>query len=268
MPRFICATCGTQYAETAEPPVNCNICKDDRQYVLRAGQRWKTHEDLLQNHTITMGEDDGIFALSVTPFFAINQRAALVNSIEGNVLWESLSIVTDEAITEVNRHGGVQAIAISHPHFYTSMVEWSEALGNIPIFLHSEDRQWVARDSTRIVFWSGDSLSVNSDITLVHCPGHFPGSTVLHWKSGANGRGALMLGDSIQVAMDGRQASVMYSYPNAVPVGPSVLHDIRRRLSPYEFENAYGYSWGRNIIGTAKEAIDLSLSRYLRAITS
>ena len=69
MPRFICATCGTQYAEAAEPPVNCNICKDDRQYVLRAGQRWKTHEDLLQNHAITMGEDDGIFALSVTPFF-------------------------------------------------------------------------------------------------------------------------------------------------------------------------------------------------------
>jgi hypothetical protein len=102
----------------------------------------------------------------------------------------------------------------------------------------------------------------------VHCPGHFPGSTVLHWKSGANGQGALMLGDSIQVAMDRQQVSVMYSYPNAVPVGPSVLHDIRRCLDPYRFENAYGYTWGRNIIGNAGEAIDRSFSRYLRAITS
>lgn len=268
MPRYICATCGIQYADTAEPPVHCKICEDDRQYVLRTGQRWTTHEELLQDHTIRIAEDDGVIAMSVTPFFAINQRAALVNSIEGNVLWESLSIVTDEAVAEISRHGGVQAIAISHPHFYTSMLEWSEALGNIPIFLHREDRQWVARGSSRIVFWSGDSLTVNSDITLVHCPGHFPGSTVLHWKSGANGRGALMLGDSIQVAMDRRQVSVMYSYPNAVPVGPSVLQDIRRRLDPYGFENAYGYTWGRNIIGNAREAIEQSFSRYLRAITS
>lgn len=268
MRRHVCVACGTQNADAPQPPTRCRICEDDRQYVPRIGQQWTTHEDLLRDRTIMSGDDDGAFALSVTPSFAINQRAALVTSKDGNVLWEALSIVTDEAIAEINRRGGAQAIAISHPHFYTSMIEWSEALGGIPVLLHGADRQWVARASSRIEYWSGESLSINADLTLVNCPGHFPGSTVLHWKSGAEGLGALMLGDSVQVAMDRRQASIMHSYPNAVPVGPSVVRDVQRRLEAYEFENAYGYAWGRNIIGDAKNAIERSLARYLDAISA
>lgn len=268
MPYHICTACGTQHDDTPLPPTSCQICEDDRQYVPRTGQHWTTHADLLREYSIVTGDDDGVFALSLSPFFAINQRAALVESRDGNVLWESLSIVTDEVVDAINRRGGAQAIAISHPHFYTSMLEWSEALGNIPILLHSGDRRWVARNSSRIEFWSGESLSLNLDLTLVHCPGHFPGSAVLHWRSGAQGAGALLTGDSIQVAMDRRQVSVMHSYPNAVPVGPCVLQEIRRRLSPYAFANAYGYTWGRNIIGNAKQSIEQSLSRYLDAIAA
>ena len=29
----------------------------------------------------------------------------------------------------MNELGGIAAIAISHPHYYTSMVEWSRAFG-------------------------------------------------------------------------------------------------------------------------------------------
>ena len=28
--------------------------------------------------------------------------------------------------------GGLKAIAISHPHYYSSMVEWSRAFGGVP----------------------------------------------------------------------------------------------------------------------------------------
>lgn len=268
MPHHICVTCGTQHEDALLPPAQCRICADDRQHVPRAGQEWTTHDDLRRDHSITMGDDDGVFALRVTPGFAINQRAVLVESRSGNVLWETLSIVTNEAATEIERRGGVQAIAVSHPHFYASMVEWSEALGNVPIFLHVEDRQWVARQSRRIEFWSGERLSVNSDITLVHCPGHFPGSTALHWQSGIHGAGALLTGDSIQIAMDRHQASVMHSYPNAVPVGPPIIREILRRLGPHSFVNAYGYAWGRNIIGDAKTAIERSLHRYLKIVAA
>ena len=268
MPRYICVACGTQHADASRPPSECRICEDDRQYVPRIGQQWTTHEALRRDRTIVMGDDDGVFALSVRPFFAINHRAALVTSKDGNLLWEALSLVTDEAVAEIKRRGGAQAIAISHPHFYTSMIEWSEALGGITVLLHGADRQWVARASSRIEYWSGASLAINADLTLINCPGHFPGSTVLHSKSGAEGLGALMLGDSIQVAMDRRHASIMHSYPNAVPVGPRVVRDVQRRLEAYEFENAYGYAWGRNIIRDAKNAIERSLARYLGAVAA
>ena len=33
MSLFICETCGTQYAETAQPPSHCLVCEDERQYV-------------------------------------------------------------------------------------------------------------------------------------------------------------------------------------------------------------------------------------------
>lgn len=268
MPRYICTTCGVQYADSHEPPATCKICEDDRQYLLRTGQNWTTHEELLKDHTITTGIDDGVFALNVSPSFAINQRSVLVESRAGNILWECLSLVTEQAVVEIDQRGGVEAIAISHPHFFASMTEWSDALGGIPILIHAEDRRWVlCEENNRFEFWSGKQLSLNSDITLVHCPGHFPGSTVLHWKSGAVG-GALLTGDSIQVAHDRRQASVMHSYPNAVPVRPRVLDEIQDRLAPYDFQNAYGFSWGRNIIGGAKEAVTASLRRYLEIVNS
>lgn len=39
---YICVTCGTQFAPTEEPPANCPICDDDRQYIGFNGQQWTT----------------------------------------------------------------------------------------------------------------------------------------------------------------------------------------------------------------------------------
>ena len=44
MPNFICTTCGTQYAESDQPPAACAICQDERQYVKATGQQWTTLE--------------------------------------------------------------------------------------------------------------------------------------------------------------------------------------------------------------------------------
>ena len=41
-------------------------------------------------------------------------------------------------IALINGLGSLKAIAISHPHFYTTMVEWSRAFGGIPIHLHAD----------------------------------------------------------------------------------------------------------------------------------
>lgn len=184
MPLHLCETCGTQYAETPAPPEHCPVCEDERQYVGWNGQRWTTHEALARKYTLRIEEDAGLLGLSLPSDFAIPQRALHLPTDAGRLLWECISLVTDEAVTALKARGGVDRMVISHPHFYTSMVEWSEALGGVPILLHEADREWVRRPSANIRFWSGDVLRLSEDVTLIRCGGHFPGSTALHWKRG------------------------------------------------------------------------------------
>ena len=142
MTMSICETCGTQYPDT---PSHCPVCEDERQYVGANGQTWTTHEALKATHTLRMDDEAGVLGIGLAPDFAINQRALYLPTDAGNILWEALSLVTDEAVAELKARGGVDLIAISHPHFYASMLEWSEALGNVPILLHEADRDWVRR---------------------------------------------------------------------------------------------------------------------------
>jgi hypothetical protein len=58
----------------------------------------------------------------------------------------------------------------------------------------------------------------------------------------------------------------MYSYPNLVPMRTSDVVAMRERLASYEFEDVYGYTWARNIIGGGRQAVDRSFERHLRAV--
>lgn len=196
--------------------------------------------------------------------FAIPQRSLLLATEAGNLLWESLSLVTEAAVQLLREHGGVDRIIISHPHFYASMVEWSEALGGVPVLLHAADRSWVRRPARCIEYWHGDTLALGNGVTLVRTGGHFPGSTVLHWATGPRGRGALFVGDSPQVAQDRRGVGFMYSYPNYLPLPAADVRAMRERLAPFDYDDAYGFSWGRNILGGARAALEASFDRYLR----
>jgi hypothetical protein len=263
--RFICIACGTCYPDAADPPEGCAVCTDDRQYVPATGQRWTTPEQLTEAHSVKVGTDDDAIALMVDPTFAIAHRAILARSSGGNVLW-ALSLVTDEAVAELERHGGVDAIAISHPHFYAAMLEWSEALGAVPTFVHEADRQWL-RTSRAVELWSGERHELWTGMTLLNLPGHFPGSSALLWADGPHGP-ALLAGDSLQIAADRNGVSVMHSYTNAIPVPGSTIEEVRTRLADLSFVDVYGYSWGRNIIGGAHEIVERSLARYRHATAS
>lgn len=268
MNRYICETCGTQFAESERPPSRCPICEDDRQYVGWEGQRWTTHDRLDQEHGIRFGEEAGLVAMSMEPAFGIDPRSFLLPTDAGNILWESHSLVTDRAVEELAALGGVDRIAVSHPHFYGSVVEWSEALGGVPVMLHEADKEWIQRPHSSIELWSGDTLSLSDSVTLLRCGGHFPGSTALHWANGPSQGGALFSGDALQVGVDRRVVSFMYSYPNAIPMNTSDVLEMRERLAPYDFEDVFGYTWGRNILGGAKKAVDASFDRYLEAVRS
>lgn len=265
MTKSICETCGTQYPDS---PVRCAVCEDERQYVGAHGQTWTTHEALKANYTLRLQDEAGVLGIGLAPSFAINQRALYLPTDAGNILWETLSLVTDEAVAALKARGGVDLIAISHPHFYASMLEWSEAFGNVPILLHEADRDWVRRPSPNVQFWRGEACRLSDAVTLINSGGHFPGSTVLHWKNGPRPGGALFSGDAPHVASDRRHVSFMYSYPNFMPMPAADVLRMRSRLADYAFEDVYGFTWGRNIIGGGRAAVDASFARYLAAIAA
>ncbi len=174
-----------------------------------------------------------MFGIGTEPSFAIGQRALLVQSPAGNLLWDCVTLLDDQTIERVNELGGIRAIAISHPHFYSAMVEWSGAFSGAPIHLHAADREWVMRDDPNLQFWEGTTHQLWDGMTLVNCGGHFDGGTVLHWPGGADGRGALLTGDIIHVAMDRRYLSFMRSYPNLIPLSAPAISQILERIEPF-----------------------------------
>jgi glyoxylase-like metal-dependent hydrolase (beta-lactamase superfamily II) len=188
-----------------------------------------------------------------------------VQSPAGNLLWDCISLLDDKTIAEVKTRGGIRAIAISHPHFYSSMVEWAERF-DAQIYLHAADRQWVMRESPRIHFWEGTTFPLWDDLTLINCGGHFEGGTVLHWPAGGNGKGALLTSDILTVVQDRRYLSFMRSYPNLIPLGSAAIDGILKTLEPFSFDRVYGGWWKANIPAHAKVAVARSAERYLRAI--
>lgn len=267
MTNFICVTCGTQFAETPEPPKECPICLDERQYVGLGGQQWTTLEQLQAKHRNSFKrKEPGLFGIGSVPDFAIGQRALLVKTPAGNVLWDCIALIDDATVDLIEGLGGLKAIAISHPHYYTTMVEWSRRFGDIPIYLHAADREWVMRPDAAIYFWEGETHALWSGATLVRCGGHFEGGTVLHWAAGAEGKGAILAGDILQVVPDRRYVSFMRSYPNLIPLPASAVQHIVDAVEPFAFDRIYGAWWHRNVLTEAKESVRRSAARYLAAI--
>ncbi|TYK45407.1 MBL fold metallo-hydrolase [Actinomadura decatromicini] len=252
----ICVTCGVQYGE-ARP--DCPICEDERQYVGWDGQRWTTLEALRADHRGRIAEEGpDVVGIGVEPPTAIGQRALLVRAPSGNVLWDSTTHLDDDMIREVNELGGVSAIAISHPHFYGSMIEWAHAF-DAPVYIHAADRRWVARPDDAVVYWEGDTHELAEGLTLINAGVHFAGGQVLHWRDGR----AVFSGDILQVVNDRDWLSFMYSYPNFIPERPRTVRRALRLLEPYDFDRVYGAWWRKIVYTDGKEAVRRSADRYL-----
>lgn len=266
MPLWTCETCGAQFPDSEKPPVSCPICEDERQFVNWKGQTFLTREALAERHRLAWRDDLGLTGIAIEPSFAIGQRALLVPDGKGCVMWDCIPLATSEAIAHVKSLGGLTAIAISHPHYYGALADWSEAFGGVPVYLHADDRQWVTRPHPSIVHWTGDHHRISDDVALLRTGGHFAGATMLHHARGADGKGALLTGDIAQVTMDRRFLSFMYSYPNYMPLNAAAVRQIAAAVEPLAFDRIYGAWWGRNIASGAKAAFAASVERYIAAI--
>ena len=263
---YICRTCGTQFPASAQPPERCPICEDERQYVGLKGQQWTTLAALREDHhNLIRTVEPGLTGIGTVPSFSIGQRALLVQTPKGNLLWDCITLLDETTITTVKALGGISAIAISHPHYYSSMVAWSRAF-DAPIYLHAADREWVMRPDPSIVFWEGETHALLDTLTLIRCGGHFAGGTVLHWPAGADGRGALLTGDIINVVQDRRYVSFMYSFPNLIPLSPGAVRRIVRAVEPFAYDRIYSAWWEKVTPSGGKEAVRVSADRYIAAI--
>jgi hypothetical protein len=267
MEAFICTACGTQYSISDAPPPRCLICDEERQYVLPQGQGWTTLQALSAGHFNSFREyERGLIGIGTQPSFAIGQRALLICTPDGNILWDCIAMLDTATVSLITGLGGLEAIAISHPHFYTTMVEWSHAFGRVPIHLHADDRQWIQRPDPSIKTWNGEALELLPGITLIRCGGHFAGGTVLHWADGANGQGVLCSSDIATVTTDRKFLSFMRSYPNLIPLSAAKVTEIGAALEPYGFDRIYGHYFDRVIPKDGKRALRDSVGRYVDAI--
>jgi hypothetical protein len=262
MERFICVACGTQYPESDGPPGRCPICDDPRQYVPLEGQRWTTLAELAADHANELRDEGGLVGVGTEPGFAIGQRALLVPYGDSNLMWDCISLLDDATAAAVERRGGLAGIAISHPHYYSCMVEWAHRF-DCPIHLHAADAEWVMRPDPAIGHWEGGTLALGHGLTLIRGGGHFPGGAMLHRAEGA---GTLLTGDIIQVIPDRSHVGFMWSYPNLVPLPESAVDAIAAAVEPFEFETIHGAWWDRTIPSGAKDVVRRSAERYGRAL--
>jgi hypothetical protein len=257
MPAFICTTCGTQYSPSEAPPAACPLHRRAAVHP-NSGQSWSTLEGLRNAHSNKFRRlATGLTTIETTPAFGIGQRAILARTPAGNVLWDCIALIDDATVDLLKGLGGVTAIAISHPHYYTTMVEWSRALGGVPIYLHAADREWVMLADPAVRFWEGDTKPIGQGLTLVRLGGHFDGGTVLHWADWGESRG---VGRYPQVVPSRRH--FMWSYENPA-LRPSSAHGSHLRI-----DAVYGAFSGRGQIdASGKQVVAASVGRYIARIS-
>jgi hypothetical protein len=267
MARWICTTCGVQYPDTAQPPARCPVCEDERQYVGWSGQQWTTMTELAREYAADLREEEpDLVGIGVTPRFGIGQRALLVRTPNGNVLWDCVSLLDQAARERIAELGGIEAICMSHPHFYGAHVDIADAF-DARVLIPRADEQWIQRPSDRIELFD-ETVDVLPGVTLARIGGHFDGAAVLHWAAGSDGRGALLTGDTITVVADRDWVSFMYSYPNLIPLDEATIRDIARRVERFAFDRVYGGWWGRIVVTDGAAAVRRSADRYVAHLRS
>lgn len=262
MTLWICATCGVEHAESPQPPEQCAICSDDRQWVPRTGQIWTTQDELAGGYDLTVAElEPDLFALEIHPEFGIGQHTLVLRTPAGNLLWEPSGVMTPAMIGAVRDLGGIAAVTASHPHLTGASVSWSREFGGVPVYVNADDERWIRRPDDAIELWT-DKVEVLPGLSLVQAGGHFPGSSVAHWAAGADGNGVLLVGDTLAVAADRASVSFMRSYPNNIPLSERLVRKIESALEPLAYDRLYG-AFGRTIDRDARAAVAFSADRYV-----
>lgn len=192
--------------------------------------------------------------------FAIGQRAMLVLSASGNVLWDCIPMLDEATITFIRSKGGLKAIAFSHPHYYSNMNEWA-ATFNCPVYIHQNDAEHIIQKGDNIKLWQGNELALWDDIKVMLIGGHFAGSSILHVPF-LSKEGTILCGDTLFLSPNKKHFSVFWSYPNRMPLPLNKMGCIKQRFDSIPFDAFYGYQKIQNLDVDVKEIFASSMQRY------
>ncbi|CAH0015179.1 unnamed protein product [Clonostachys rhizophaga] len=262
---IVCRTCGTQFPTSDRQVVTtCHICDDPRQYVPPSGQSFTTHKEVAATHRnefIPYEADPRLTSIVTTPKFGIGQRAILVRTPGGNILWDCITLLDEETVARIASLGGLAAIVISHPHYYSTHVQWARAFA-CPVYVSSEDASWVTMPSAHRQLLTGTETEIvpGSGVKAVKLGGHFPGSLVALFE------GRLLIADTIVTTpaglgrweVDGNGVArarpgglnsftFQWSIPNMIPLGPDELARMWGVLGGYEFRSTHGAFLGFDV---------------------
>jgi glyoxylase-like metal-dependent hydrolase (beta-lactamase superfamily II) len=197
-----------------------------------------------------------LYGLQSQPQVGIGQRAMLVCTPEGNLLWDPTGYVDEAAAAAVLDLGGAAVVATSHPHMFGAQTTWSRMLGGVPVLVNEADRHWVQRESAAIETWSGER-EVLPGVVLRTIGGHFPGSGVVHWD-----RGVVLSGDTVFPGPSERWVTFQRSFPNAIPLSAATVRRVADTICDRPFDRMYG-NLGNRIPDDARAAVLRSADRYI-----
>ncbi|KAL9061582.1 MAG: hypothetical protein Q9162_000114 [Coniocarpon cinnabarinum] len=154
---------------------------------------------------------------------------------------------------------GLKAIAISHPHFYTTHTLYSHHFPNTPIHLAANDTEWLmhpplsSSSHTYLEGAVGATKELVPSVTLIKAGGHFAGSLLLHWD------GHLFLADTIMTVPSAftphpRPRGVnsyvfQWSIPNAIPLSPPIIMGIWDAVKNFDWHTTHGAFQGMDVHG-------------------
>ncbi len=260
-----CATCGVEHDQPL--PAVCAICDDERQYLPSDGkQKWTTLGKLAEDRTFEIWEiEPKLHGMLVSPHVGIGHRPLLVQTDEGNLLWDPPAFIDEDSIAKVKALGGVRWIAPSHPHMFGMQLEWSAAFDDAPVMISERDKEWLARTGPAIKFWD-DEHQLAENLTLIRVGGHFAGMAVVHWN-GADDAGVLLSADAIVPVPDRGWATFLRSYPNQIPLSPLGVQRIADRVRDLKFDRLYGNFLERVCPSGASEMVERSAARHIAWMT-
>ncbi|KAK5070593.1 hypothetical protein LTR64_000266 [Lithohypha guttulata] len=260
---LICRACGTQYAESSGL-TSCGICDDPRQFVPPGGQKFTTLANLRsEGHHLQFEQDEvdpNIISIRIQPAdIGIGQRALLIRTSHGNILWDLVSYLEEQAVEHINNSfGGLSAIIISHPHFYTTWADWSATFNNIPVYVAAPDQSWLNRcdNDNNIHLLHEKHNTIVPGITAIIAGGHFPGSMALHTTPPHTRVPSLFHADTIHTIPNAHSPDIaspvkhgkghtsytfMWSIPNMIPLSPDQILGIWWAIKGFEIEATYGF---------------------------